>query len=130
MIHDRHQSPQHSASPGRQRLDLTATGTRGSAPLPAPLIVAVILGLLLIGIPLYLWRKPPEAGAEFAEPAAESAPTPSAAEVLTSALASSRPLQTSSQAVSVRLSPFRTIRCVKAGAGKTPPERCDRLPFF
>ncbi len=97
-------------------------------PLPFPLVVVVILGLFLLGVPLYLWRKHPET--HHADTLSATEPAPSTAEVLTAALASSPPLQTSNRAVSVRISPFRTLRCVKSGSGKTPPERCDRLPLF
>lgn len=80
------------------------------------MIVALILGLVLVAIPLYLWRRP----------RAESiAVTPGAggASAATSAVA---PISTSDDSKPTLGEP-RTLLCQDPGPKKTAPEQCDHV---
>ncbi len=82
------------------------------------MIVALTLGLVLVAIPLYLWRRPraesigpsgsAEAGAAIASPV--SAPS---AEVV-----DAKPI----------LGDPRNVMCQSPGGKKTPADQCDHLP--
>jgi hypothetical protein len=91
----------------------------GERPVRLQIIIALVAGLILVAVPLYLWRRPrpesiPSADAAIADagPPADAGPS----------LDAGPPALT--------LSPFTTIRCENPGPGKTPPERCDHVPFF
>src|SRR5688572_12606674 len=91
----------------------------GERPVRLQIIIALVAGLILMAVPLYLWRRPkpesiPSADAAPADAGgpADAGPPPDAA------------------AAPVTLAPFKTIRCENPGPGKTPPERCDHIPFF
>jgi hypothetical protein len=90
------------------------------------IIIALVAGLILVAVPLYLWRRPrpesiPSADAAVADagaPTGDGGPT--------------KPFYVGSDNAkgSVTLSPFTTIKCQNPGPGKTPPERCDHVTFF
>jgi hypothetical protein len=88
-------------------------------------VIALVAGLILVAVPLYLWRRPrPESipSADAAVPADAGAPDAAPSSSITAA--SPPPPQT------VQLGSFTTLRCTNPGPGKTPPERCDHIPFF
>jgi hypothetical protein len=87
------------------------------------MILGLVVGLVLVAVPLYLWRRPEQA--DPLDPA-DSANAASAAD----ASAPYVPLVDASVGVNVKLAPFRTIRCTDPGPGKTAPERCDHITFF
>ncbi len=80
------------------------------------MIVALILGLVLVAIPLYLWRRPRAesisvgAGAtdSGALPAVTAAPTPGVEEKLV-------------------VGEAKILSCHDPGPKKTPPEQCDHV---
>lgn len=91
---------------------------------PSPLIVtALCVMMLAIAVPLYLWRRPlgpeeeprplPRSELAFQRPAPRPTPIVPAADT--------------SRETRVRLSEFTTIRCVKAGPHRTPPEKCEHI---
>lgn len=81
------------------------------------MIVALILGLVLVAIPLYLWRRPraesisatigmTDAGAL---PAVTAGPSPTA------------------QEEKLQLGEAKVVTCQDPGPRKTPPEKCDHV---
>jgi hypothetical protein len=84
--------------------------------------VALVAGLVLVTVPLYLWRRP--------EPTADrgAAGSPRSAMWVLDGGIFHLPAGDALAAIPpVKLSRFRTIRCVKGGPGTTPPERCDHI---
>jgi hypothetical protein len=97
----------------------------GERPVRLQIIIALVAGLILVAVPLYLWRRPrpesiPSADAAVVADAGVQMPEGGAFFVAPSSGAPS----------GVTLSPFTTIRCENPGPGKTPPERCDHITFF
>ena len=91
----------------------------GDRPVRLQIIIALVAGLILVAVPLYLWRRPrPES-----IPSADAATAASGVAALPLTLPQAAPPP-------VTLSPFTTIRCENPGPGKTPPERCDHVTFF
>jgi hypothetical protein len=88
------------------------------------IVIALVAGLILVAVPLYLWRRPrPESipSADAAVAADAGAPNDAASDA---------PAVTPPPPRNVQLSPFTTLKCENPGPGKTPPERCDHIPFF
>ncbi|WP_437670911.1 hypothetical protein [Sorangium sp. So ce131] len=95
----------------------------GERPVRLQIIIALVAGLILVAVPLYLWRRPkpepiPSADAAMADAGAYAADA--------GALADAGP----ELPAGVTLSPFTTIKCENPGPGTTPPERCDHVTFF
>lgn len=95
----------------------------GERPVRLQIIIALVAGLILVAVPLYLWRRP----------RVESIPSADAA-VATDAGApeTGSPIVAfdAGPAGGINLSAFTTLKCENPGPGKTPPERCDHLTFF
>ena len=88
------------------------------------MILGLVVGLVLVAVPLYLWRRPdPAAGAAGDD-------DKDAGSATIDGSASYIPLVDASVAPQVKIEPFKTIRCVDPGPGKTAPERCDHITFF
>jgi hypothetical protein len=82
------------------------------------LIIALVAGLILVAVPLYLWRRPrPES-----IPSADAAVADAGAPVPVSPI-----VAFDAGITGVNLSPFTTIKCANPGPGKTSPERCDHV---
>ncbi|MBK8259580.1 MAG: hypothetical protein IPK82_43860 [Polyangiaceae bacterium] len=95
----------------------------GERPVRLQIVIALVAGLILVAVPLYLWRRPrPES-----IPSADAAVAASASASASAALA---PAPLPPPPPVVQLSPFTTLKCENPGPGKTPPERCDHIPFF
>jgi hypothetical protein len=95
----------------------------GERPVRLQIVIALVAGLILVAVPLYLWRRPrPES-----IPSADASPADAGANDADAALA---PLAPVPPPVNVQLSAFTTLKCENPGPGKTPPERCDHVPFF
>src|SRR6185436_12156349 len=119
--------PPLSSSPPSQPSPYRYLGRGGGErPVRLQIIIALVAGLILVAVPLYLWRRPrPEsipsadaavAAADAGAPAMKPDPffvTPEAG-----------------AATAVALSPFTTIKCENPGPGKTDPARCDHVTFF
>ena len=88
------------------------------------MILGLVVGLVLVAVPLYLWRRP--------DPAAtgEADDDKDAGTATIDGSSSYIPLVDASVAPQVKIAPFQTIRCVDPGPGKTAPERCDHITFF
>jgi hypothetical protein len=86
------------------------------------IIIALVAGLILVAVPLYLWRRPVR----------ESIPSADAAVADAGALEGGSPIVAfdAGPPGGITVSPFTTIKCENPGPGKTPPERCDHVTFF
>jgi len=95
----------------------------GERPVRLQLIIALVAGLILVAVPLYLWRRPRPESIPSADAAMigvdAGAPAPATTVVAFDAGASG-----------LSLSPFTTVRCENPGPGKTAPERCDHVTVF
>lgn len=104
----------------------------GERPVRLQIIIALVAGLVLVAVPLYLWRRPRPESIPSADAAiADAGPSGSAK----TAIAAVNPFFIPADAGpgltgGVTLSPFTTIRCENPGPGRTPPERCDHVTFF
>jgi hypothetical protein len=95
----------------------------GERPLRLQIVIALVAALIVVAVPLYLWRRP------------QSEPIPSADAAISAGMNlfdGGSPIVAFDAGVTggVTLSPFTTIRCKNPGPGKTPPERCDHVTFF
>jgi len=98
------------------------------------IILALVAALVLVAVPLYLWRRPQPAGIPSADAAtASSVPGPLPTGVgssLGSDQSGAPILVGTSNLPKVEVSPIKTLKCQDPGPGKTPPERCDGVRFF
>ncbi|AUX24719.1 hypothetical protein SOCEGT47_052580 [Sorangium cellulosum] len=116
--------PPFPSSPPSQPSPYRYLGRGGSErPVRLQIIIALVAGLIVVAVPLYLWRRPKP----------ESIPSADAATVDAGALALDAGVPADADAGQperVTLSPFTTIRCQNPGPGTTPPDRCDHITFF
>lgn len=105
--------PRSASRASFSQLDLSA-----DRPARLQMIVALVLGLVLVAIPLYLWRRP-RAESIAATGSADSGIDPNAvaAEATTSPSDEGKPI----------LGEPKSILCQDPGPKKTPPEQCDHL---
>jgi hypothetical protein len=95
----------------------------GDRPVKIQIIIALVAGLILVAVPLYLWRRPrPEA-----IPVADAAMLDAGVYDATSPIVA---FDAGVQASSLTLSPFTSLKCENPGPGRTPPERCDHVMVF
>jgi len=94
----------------------------GERPVRLQIVIALVAGLIISAVPLYLWRRP----------SPESIPSADAAIADAGTIDASSPIIAfdASPTGGIALSPFSTLRCISPGPGKTPPERCDHVTFF
>jgi len=95
------------------------------------LIVALIAGLVLVALPLYLWRRPKASNSDAVDAGPDAAVVDSAppADSATNALAAA--LDGSAVATNeITLDKVKMVKCQRPGPGKTTPDMCDRQPFF
>src|SRR6185295_2814555 len=92
----------------------------GERPVKLQIIIALVAGLILVAVPLYLWRRPRP----------ESIPSADAAVVDAGAPASPIVAFDAGPTGGVTVAPFTTIKCESPGPGKTAPDRCDHVTFF
>ena len=101
-------------------------GSGGQQPVRLQLVIALVVGLVLVAVPLYLWRRPSVA----------DQPDPSASAVdggvglVDGAVAYVPLVDAGASTPGVTVGDFKTLRCQDPGPGKTPPERCDHITFF
>jgi hypothetical protein len=91
------------------------------------MILGLVVGLVLVAVPLYLWRRPEQAAPGSLPTALPTVPLPTASATAVPYVPAQDPVVAEPK---VKLEPFRTIRCSDPGPGKTPPERCDHITFF
>jgi hypothetical protein len=93
----------------------------GERPVKLQLIFALVAALILVAVPLYLWRRPRPESIPTADAAVADAGAPAPSPVV--AFDAGPP-------GGIALSPFTTVKCENPGPGKTPPDRCDHLVTF
>jgi hypothetical protein len=113
-----------TSSPPSQPSPYRYLGRGGSErPVRLQIIIALVAGLIVVAVPLYLWRRPkPES-----IPSADAATADAGAYAWDAGALADAGAELSE---GVKLSPFTTIKCENPGPGTTPPERCDHVTFF
>ncbi len=98
----------------------------GERPVRLQIVLALVAGLILVAVPLYLWRRPRPESIPSADAAVSDAGAPdgNADAMFQPSVPQAPPPPV------VQLSAFTTLKCENPGPGKTPPERCDHIPFF
>jgi hypothetical protein len=94
----------------------------GERPVKLQIIIALVAGLIIFAVPLYLWRRPKPDPIPTADAAVVDGGTPVGASTVVAFDAG--------PAGNVGISPFTTIKCEKPGPGKVQPERCDHVTTF
>ncbi len=93
-------------------------------------ILALVAALVLVAVPLYLWRRPQPANIPSADAATVASaallppPAPSAGAT------DPQQLVTPPSGPQIQIAPIKTLKCQDPGPGRTPPERCDGIRFF
>jgi hypothetical protein len=106
-----------------RRLGVGGGNGGGDRPLRAQLVVALVAVLILLAVPLYLWRRP---SGQQAAAASASAAAHAASAIPTS-------LQTSTAKIDerVKLGPLQKVKCsASARLSGQKGALCDSLPFF
>lgn len=109
------------SEPRASRASLANLDSAIDAPARLQMIVALILGLVLVAIPLYLWRRP------RAESIAVARTGPDGG---TLATGMTTPPATNDSDPKTTLSDPRVQACQDPGPKRTAPEQCDHLPDF
>jgi hypothetical protein len=102
----------------------------GERPVRVQIIIALVAGLILVAVPLYLWRRPQPESIPSADAAVVDAGFVSLDAGLSEATTPGASPGGTAGDDGLKLAPFKTLRCQDPGPGKTPPERCDHLSFF
>jgi hypothetical protein len=120
--------PSAPSDPALRRLGIGAH-SGNARPLRAQLIVVIVLGLMLLAVPLYLWRRP-----AIAQKVATDAGAPGgSASAAPSALPAPAPATFDAGALEperVKLSQIRRVRCGATVRQASDSESCDSLPYF
>jgi hypothetical protein len=116
--------PSAPSEPNLRRLGVGSNGS-GDRPIRAQLVIALVVGLILIAVPLYLWRRP---GGKDSAPA-DAGSSASALTISPDAAAfTSTPIDAGGSGERVKLGPPQKIRC-SAGPGAVGQDGtlCDTL---
>jgi len=98
-------------------------------PIRAQLIVVVVLGLMLLAVPLYLWRRPSLVAKVKSEPSAQS--SASAAPIVATPMVVARlPEAGALEPERVKVGQIRKVRCGASPRQSSDTENCDSLAFF
>jgi hypothetical protein len=81
------------------------------------MIVALVLGLVLVAIPLYLWRRP----------RADAVAVTGAADAVIPTTSGAPPLGAPAVEEKVATADLKVLLCQDPGSRKTSPEQCDHL---
>ena len=112
--------PPFTSSPPSQPSPYRYLGRGGSErPVKLQMIIALVAGLILVAVPLYLWRRPRPESIPSADAAVADAGAPATSSTII-AFDAGPP-------GGITISPFTTIKCENRGIGKTAPERCDHV---
>lgn len=95
------------------------------------LIIALIAGLVLVAVPLYLWRRPKPSKADAIDAGADALAIDAAVPVDAAGNALAAALDGSAVSTNdITLEKVRMVKCQRPGPGRTTPDMCDRQPFF
>jgi hypothetical protein len=83
--------------------------------------MALVATLVLVAVPLYLWRRPQPESIPSADAAVASATA------VTPPFVGPDVVAPSSTAPALEIAPVKTLKCQDPGPGRTPPERCDGI---
>ncbi len=119
--------PSAPSDPNLRRLGVGSPGQK-EKPVRAQLIVALVAGLILLAVPLYLWRRPALRVAVGADAAPAS--SPSGAAVLAPPIVVPTPDAGAPSSESVTLGPVRKVRCGNRRKNSEDPALCDTLSSF
>jgi len=113
--------PSAPSEPSLRRLGVSGS-SGGERPVKAQLIVALVALIILLAVPLYLWRRPSlhSSNSDAGAPAAPPASAPAVA-IATSPAVPLQPLR-------VRTSPLQRVRCGSTRAKASSGVTCDALP--
>lgn len=116
--------PSAPSEPSLRRLGVGGAAAGGDRPIRAQLVVALVVGLILIAVPLYLWRRPQ------VHEEAPGAPSGSAVDTVV-ALASAAVVEVPETHPDerVKLGPVQRVRCGASLKGQDV-NACESLPFF
>jgi hypothetical protein len=102
----------------------------GERPVRVQIILALVAALVLVAVPLYLWRRPQPATIPSADAATSGQAPPVPGPTVGAPGAASTNLVGATTGPSVEVGPVKTLKCQDPGPGRTPPERCDGIRFF
>lgn len=119
--------PSLPSETGLRRLGVGGGGGGGDRPFRAQLVVALVVGLVLLAVPLYLWRRP--SGIENA-PVDGGAGGDAKAATVDSAAPSVAAQDAAVQNERVKLGAVQRVKCGASARGGQEGNLCDRLPFF
>jgi hypothetical protein len=120
--------PSAPSEPSLRRLGVGGSGSGGDRPLRAQIVVALVIGLVLIAVPLYLWRRP--GGGERA-PADAGAASEAGAASSAQALGDPAASDAGSANERVRLAAVQRLKCAASpGAQGQEASLCDTIPYF
>lgn len=105
------------SEPRPSRTSFSSLDAAADRPARLQMVVALMLGLVLVAIPLYLWRRPRAESIAVARASADAGPLSGAFE----------PGGEGEPASSITLSDPRVLACQDPGPKKTPPSKCDHL---
>jgi hypothetical protein len=114
--------PSAPSEPSLRRLGTAGSGG-GDRPIKAQLIVALVALIILLAVPLYLWRRP----SIHANLQDAGAPAPSASAPSPQVVASVSP-PTPFQPERVRINPLQRVRCGASRTRASSGVTCDALP--
>ena len=118
--------PSAPSEPSLRRLGVGGSGSGGDRPLRAQIVVALVIVLMLIAVPLYLWRRPSASDHAAADHSAAAGSATPAASVIPGLVAfdAGRALER------VRLAAPQRVKCgTSAGRGQEG-SLCDSLPYL
>jgi hypothetical protein len=115
-------------------------------PVKVQIIIALVAGLVLVAVPLYLWRRPQPETIPSADAATVSSAPPgsfgagpsgqgfppglSPGSVPGAPLPGGAVSPDAGGGSRIEIAPVKTLKCQDPGPGRTPPERCDSIRFF
>jgi hypothetical protein len=114
--------PSAPSEPSLRRLG-TGSASSGDRPIRAQLVVALVALIILLAVPLYLWRRP-STRATGSDAGVPSASSPLLAATALPPAVLSAPFRVEP----VRASPLQRVRCGASRAKATASVPCDALP--
>ena len=95
------------------------------------LLIALVAGLVLVAVPLYLWRRPKPTRAEVTDAGGDAALADAGSLVDAAATALATALDGGTVSTNeISLDKVKVVKCQRPGPGRTSPDQCDRQVFF